>query len=232
MEQFNLKSSTNNLLEEFELISDKGFMAVLEWFYQAKDFKNIFTTPEYAKRLYNRLVSKGYKEILSAREELECFKELMKKDEQNDGERIGIYLISLIMKSLKEESPLSVSLEQFICIYNEIYNKIRTYESMMENLKNHIGESVVYIINEYGKLKFLSGTLDAVDAFHSVTINGEIKNFIGFQEVLAQITDSDGKVLYNNGQATLYDDLNDYNAIEKRCENLFGNNYRKVSIPM
>lgn len=228
MEQFDLKTATNILLDEFYMISDKDTIALLEWFYRAINYKSIFEVPENAKKIYNRLLSRGYEEVKNSHEEYECFKKLMERTVDDSEERVGSYLISLVMKSLKENKPLPVSVEQLICIYNETYNKKHTYENMMASLETSVGGSVVFVISEYGKLNLLTGTLVDVDPFHSVTIDNEIYAFIGSERVISKITDINGKVLYNNGRATSYDNLRDSSKIEKQSQDLFGRNYYRV----
>ena len=232
MEQFDLQSSTNVLLEEFDMASNNGTMSILEWFYKAVSYTSIFEKNEYSKRIYDRLIGKGYDEIQSSIEEKNCFKKLMERTEDDSEQRVGYYIISLIMKCLKENKPLPAFLIQFISIYNETYNKKKTYETMMEDLKEAVGEDVTFIVCEYGSIKLLAGTLESVDPFHSVTINGEIYAFIGSQRAISKITNSYGRTIYNNARATDYDKLRDFSIIEKKCVDLFGNNYKRVTIQM
>ncbi|MCH5166706.1 MAG: hypothetical protein J1F35_02320 [Erysipelotrichales bacterium] len=232
MEQFDLETSTNTLLDEFELVSFKGTMSILEWFYKAANFSSIFEERRYSEKIYTRLIEKGYDEVQSPIEEKKCFKKLMERTEDDSEQRVGYYIISLIMKKLKENKVLPASLIQFISIYNETYNKKKTYETMMENLKETIGEDVVFIVCEYGSIKLLAGTLENVDPFHSVTISGETYAFIGSQRAIAKITDNNGKTIYNNARATDYDKISNSSIIEKKCEDLFGNNYKRVTVQM
>ena len=228
MEQFDLKKSTDKLLSEFESVSYKGIVAVLEWFYNALNYKSIFESKEIALGIHNKLSNRGFREVIGLTEEVNCFKKLMQRTDDEYEQRVGYYLIALIMQNLKEQKPLSKSLEQFICIYNETYNKENTFEAMMNNLTEAIGKDVVFITIIHGKLVLLTGVLQNVDPYHTVTINDEKYPFIGVQTEISKITDtSTGKVLYNNARASVNDNLVYFNDIEKKCMNLFGAKYKE-----
>lgn len=225
MEQYNLESEINNVLNLFETTNMSDVVSILEWFYKTLDNQIIFENDKSADMLYKALISNNYHEIDSPIEELECYKRLMKKSDDNSKERVGYQLISLIMKSLKEHKRISSVLRQFIEIYNETYNKEKTYASMMNSLKECVGESVTYVVLLKGEIKLLTGILESVEEYKSVTINGERYPFVGYQVEISKITSIYGKTLYNNSHVSLSDDLSNIAIIKRKNEELFGNTY-------
>ncbi len=144
-----------------------------------------------------------------------------------NSEKLGSTIISLLLKSLSEKAPIPSSLVQFVEIYNEIYNKEATHAEMMKNMQESIGESVVFVVIREGRVELLTGKLNEVDPYHSVTINEEKYPFIGFNIEINKITNNDGKILFNNHLASTTDILDDLNIIEMKKIKLFGNNYKK-----
>lgn len=226
MEQFNLEVKTANLINEFDKASFLGTVSILEWFYKAINYKGIFES-DFADTIYKRLISLGYQEVTNPIEELESFKNLMQKSSEFDYEKVGFTIISLILKNIKEKTEMPSSLEQFICIYNQTFNKDNTFSAMMKELNNSIGSDIVFAIIRNGKVELLTGTLEEVEDYHSVTINGTKYPFIGYQVEINKITTSDGQVLFSNHLSSTSDILDEYNIIEKKNIELFGNNYNK-----
>ena len=198
MEQFSLKKEVDKQISKFETALINGPVSLLEWFYNSLNINMIFEDESIADVLYKRLESKGYQEINNPIEELECFKRLMRREDDNSAERIGFSLLSLIMKNLHDHKRLSPPLVQFIEIYNETYNQERTYASMMNSLHEAIGENVTFVAIINGQIKLLTGTIENVEDYKSVTISGEKYPFIGFQVAISKITSNFGKILYNN----------------------------------
>lgn len=225
MEQFDLKMFTRQFLLGFDQACLNGTNAILEWFYKIINYDLVFETYVQATNLYNKLSSYGFTDQLDIKDEVACFKKLMQKEDDYE-QRVGYYIIALIMCSLKENKPLNETLKQFICLYNEIYNKKSTYEYMMESLRDAVNTDVVFTLMRYGKPELKTGKLEKVEDYHSVTINGEVYSFVGVYSEINKITDSYGKVLYNNSRADGV--LQDSSAIEKKKETLFGENYNKL----
>lgn len=226
MEQIDLKRKIDLHINKFEIALKQGAVSILEWFYDALDFKMIFEDENISKAIYNRLVEEGYKDIETPIEEFECFKILMKRDQDSSAERVGNSLISLIMKNILEQQSIVPPLIQFIEIYNETYNQERTYAKMMDNLNDSIGDDVTFVAIIDGEIKLLTGTMDDVDVYKSVTINGKKYPFIGFQIAISKITSNFGKILYNNSHVALNDKLVDIEEINQKNEETFGLNIK------
>lgn len=226
MEQFDLRKVVDAQISKFETALENGTVSILEWFYNSLNIKMIFEDASIADVLYNRLVNKGYKEIDNPKEELECFKRLMKRQVDDSAERIGNSLISLIMNNLHNHKSMTPPLIQFIEIYNETYNQERTYAIMMNNLHEAIGGSVTFVALINGKIKLLTGTIESVEDYKSITISGENYPFIGFQVAISKITSNLGKILYNNSHVALNDKLVDISEINKKNEETFGSNIK------
>lgn len=226
MEQFDLRKEVDAQINKFETALLNGTVSILEWFYNSLNIKMIFEDESIADVLYKRLVTKGYKEIDNPIEELECFKRLMKRQADDSAERIGNILISLIMNNLHNNKSMEPPLVQFIEIYNETYNQERTYATMMNNLHDSIGESVTFVAIINSKIKLLTGTIESVDDYKSININGENYPFIGFGIAISKITSNFGKILYNNSHVALNDNLVDISEINKKNEETFGSNIK------
>lgn len=226
MEQFSLSKEVDLQISKFDAALMNDTVSILEWFYNAMNINMIFEDESIADSMYNRLISKGYKEIENPIEELECFKRLMKREGDNSAERVGYSLISLILKSLHEHKSLTPPLIQFIEIYNETYNQEKTYTTMMNNLRESIGEEVTFVAIINGQIKLLTGNIESVDDYKSVTISGEKYPFIGFQVAISKITSNFGKILYNNSHVALNDNLVDISEINKKTEETFGANIK------
>lgn len=227
MEQFDLKKEVDTYISKFEAALLQDTVSLLEWFYNIININMIFEDESISNALYKRLIDKGYKEINNLIEELECFKRLMKREADTSAERIGYSLISLIMKNLHEHTRLTPPLIQFIEIYNETYNQERTYASMMNLLHEEIGKSVTFVAIINGQIKLLTGIIESVEDYKSVTISGEKYPFIGFQVAISKITSNFGKILYNNSHVALNDKLIDVGEINRKNEETFGANIKK-----
>ncbi len=221
MEQFNLQEKTRELISELEELKEP--LTILKWFYEAINYHYLFESEYLAKRIYNHLTQNGYTPITTSVLELEVTKSLLKKDYIDNKDKVGEKLISLILKRLEENSALGSLLEQFICLYNETYNKESTFTMMMNNLEKSIGEGVTFVIIFHGQLKLLTGIIEEVEPFKSVTISGEKYPFVGYEVEINKISSNYGKILYNNSCASINDDLVDVKEIEKRRAKLFGN---------
>lgn len=226
MEQFDLRKEVESQISKFETAIVNGTVSILEWFYNSINIKMIFEDESIADVIYNHLVNKGYKEIDNPLEELECFKRLMKREVDASAERIGNILISLIMNNLHEHKSMTPPLIQFIEIYNETYNQEKTYATMMSNLRASIGENVTFVALINGQIKLLTGTIENVEDYKSITISGEKYPFIGFQVAISKITSNFGKILYNNSHVALNDKLVDISEINKKNEETFGANIK------
>lgn len=222
MEQFDLQKEIDLQISQFATAVSNGTVSILEWFYNALNIKMIFENESIANVLYNRLKNNGYEEINNPIEELECFKRLMKRENDDSSERIGKIIISLIMNKLREYSKLEPPLVQFIEIYNETYNQERTYANMMNNLMAAKGESITFVVIIQNQIKLLNGILENVEPYKSIMVNQETYPFIGYQSAISKITSNFGNILYNNSHIALNDKLIDANDINKKAEETFG----------
>ncbi len=224
MEQFDLRKEIDLQISKFETALENGTVSILEWFYNTINISMIFEDESIADVLYNNLKNKGYIEINDPIEELECFKRLMKRENDDSKERIGNILMSLIMENLHNYKRMTPPLIQFIEIYNETYNQERTYASMMNSLIEARGENATFVVIINGQIKLLTGIIENVDPYKSITINKEMYPFIGYQSAICKITSNFGKILYNNSHIALNDKLIDASEINKKTEETFGTN--------
>lgn len=225
MEIFKVESNIANLINEFNVSSFNSVSSILSWFNKAINYKGIFES-EFGRSLVSSLKKLGYSGLTSPHEELEHYKKLMHTSTTENAESIGYTLISLIIKSIEDNNSLSPYLEQLIAIYNQNYNKEKTFNDMMDSLTASIGNYVVFVIIRDGSVKLLSGTLNGIVPYQRVVIDGIEYPFIGFNIEINKITSNDGKVLYSNILSSPKDDLIDYSVIEKMNNKLFGEKYK------
>lgn len=223
MPESNKKIELSELLNSFEKADLNNAVSVLEWFY--KSINQLLVSENQTEIIYNRLIEKGYKEISSAKEELDCYNMLMKDKESASAERIGYVLISLILKSLKEYQTLDMSLVCFIRIFNERFNNEKTYSNMMNYLNESIGKNIIFSGYINGSSFLKNGILEKVDAYKTITVNGERIPFIGYNTAIATVYDDNGNLLYSNTKVGKNYDLTNFSEIEKLNYETFGNNY-------
>lgn len=226
MEHFDVEVRIANLINSFPECVAEGSVKILEWFYDAINYRSIFES-RFGESILATLRSNGYAGVTSKTEELESFKNLMQSDEDKTSEAVASTLISLIIKSLTETSTISPYLEQLICIYNEKYNNEKTYQTMMDKLNTNIGNEVVFVLIKNGVISLESGKLESVDSFNQVVIDGTYYPFVGENTEINKISDCDGQVLYSNITSSPKDDLSNETLIEKKKLKLFGNNYKE-----
>lgn len=220
---------TKKIEESIDYFSSTSFnntISILEWFYNMRNYKIIFEDETMSNLIYDRLLSLEYKELDSAIEEAFYIRKLLRGDSEEEMENIGSTLISLIMSHLKEHKSLEPYIRQFIEIYNEKFNKSKTYDKMMNSLKESIGEDIVFVVIIKNELKLLTGKLEEVDAYKSLTINGEVYPFIGNNIAINKITTNAGELLFNNSNISIQDELDDEKVVEKKREGLFKDNYK------
>lgn len=228
MEKFSLESNVANLINEFNESSFKGAASVLGWFYEAIKYKGIFES-SFGTTVLNTLKNAGYTEVASPKSELENFRILMKSNPDDNEEKVGYTLISLILKSIKETNSISPYLEQLIAVYNQNYNKDKVFKNMMDLLISSVGNYVVFVIIRDSSVKLASGKLEGVIPYQKVIIDGVEYPFIGYNIEINKITSNDGKELFSNILSSPKDDLTDYNIIAKKNRCLFGDNYEETS---
>lgn len=224
MEHFDVEISIANLINEFSELKTADNLSILDWFYRAINYRSIFES-RFKETIVTVLKEKGVTELTTPKEELESFKSLMKKDETSNVESIGNTLLSLILKSLIENHSITPYLEQLIIVYNETYNKEKTFSEMMRKLKSAIGEEIVFVLIRNRAVELITGKLESVNAYNNVVIDGIEYPFVGQNIEINKISTSSGLVLYSNITASPKDDLTDYKTLEKKKKTLFGNNY-------
>lgn len=229
MQQANYLKELEYRIGEFKNVSMSGTKNILSWFYDNMDSIDIFEVPEYASTLFNILSAIGFKEnVPTPNEELNCINRLYSKSMDNSSEVNGTLIISLIMESLKNEERLSMECKHLIEMYNEKYNKDKIIPDMMDKLSNHLGDEVTLVAILNGKNKIITGILKDVEPYKTVTIDKERYPFIGYHVGIIKITSNFGKMLYNNSYISSKDNLEDFSVIEKKNEELFGNNYKEA----
>ena len=75
---------------------------------------------------------------------------------------------------------------------------------------------------------FADGTINGVEEYQSVTINGERIPFIGNNIGIKTIFSTDGKYLYNNNLLTKESNLENFESITELNVKTFGENYEKA----
>lgn len=228
MGEVNLKNEARNLMVNFDKIDFYNVYSVLEWFYQVIDFNSMFEDNAISNYIYQRLVEKGYRELEDPKSELKAFNELLGKKDNVDSGLIGRSLISQIMTFIKKGQSLDMSLICLIQIFNERFNKELATTSMMNSLKQNIGTEVVYVGFRNGTQFLKTGTLDNVEDFKSITIDGERIPFIGFNIAIVKIQSVGGKELYNNSLIKDGYNIQDFTMIEKLNNETFGDEYQKA----
>lgn len=230
MEQYNYERELELKIKELETatINNAGAKSILEWFYVNMDNIDLFEKEEYASLILKTLKNAGFQENTTPKEELDCLNKLLSKHEDNSSEVNGSLIISLIMDSIKNNVRMPIEYKQLVEMYNEKYNKETIMPEMMKTIEEHIGENVTFIVLLNGKIRILTGTLKELDPYKTVTIDDERYPFIGYHVGIIKIVTEFGKMLYNNSYLSNEDNLDDFSVIEKKNQELFGDNYKEA----
>lgn len=201
MKVFSLEGEVQNLINELNNLNLSNAFNVLEWFYKTIDFNSMFEDKNIASYVYSTLTNAGYQTMLDPVSDLASFKRLMNSGQTASEIDIANALIRQILYSIKDAHSLDMTLICLVQAFNEKYNKKFAYGYMMENLKECIGEKIVYIEKANGQYFIRTGVLTYVSDFKFFTVNGKKVEFFGDDVTILTINSESGKLLFNNNIA-------------------------------
>lgn len=187
----------------------------------------MFEITEVSDLVYKKLISNGYREVISDEEEAKTYYSLINARMMNMDD-LANNIIALILKSLKEHKNLDLTILSFIKIFNEQFNSEVVFSLMMEKLKNNLGSRVVVNLVTNNEFVLKVGILDKVDEYVSINIDGENIPFIGINTAINKIASQTGNTLYNNSRVIPSIDLSNNTNIVKLNESIFKDNYRQA----
>lgn len=217
----------NLYISELDKVDLTNPLSILEWFYKVSDASIMFEITEVSDLVYKRLISNGYKEVISDEEEAKTYYSLINARMMNMDD-LANNIIALILKSLKEHKNLDLTILSFIKIFNEQFNSEVVFSLMMEKLKNNIGSRVVVNLVTNNEFVLKVGILDKVDEYVSINIDGENIPFIGINTAINKIASQTGNTLYNNSRVIPSIDLSNNTNIVKLNESIFKDSYRQA----
>lgn len=201
MKSFSLVGEAQKLIDEFNGLNLSNAFNVLEWFYKTIDFNSMFEDKDISSYIYSTLTNVGYQTNLDPVDDLANFKRLMNSGTTASSIDIANALIRQILYTIKESNSLSMTMICLIQAFNEKYNKKFAYNYMMENLKECIGEKIVYTGLKNGEYFIKAGILTYVSDFKFFTVNGQEIEFFGDDETILTIQSEMGKIVFNNDVA-------------------------------
>lgn len=217
----------NLYIRELDKVDLTNPLSILEWFYKVSDASIMFEITEVSDLVYKKLISNGYREVISDEEEAKTYYSLINARMMNMDD-LANNIIALILKSLKEHKNLDLTILSFIKIFNEQFNSEVVFSLMMEKLKNNLGSRVVVNLVTNNEFVLKVGILDKVDEYVSINIDGENIPFIGINTAINKIASQTGNTLYNNSRVIPSIDLSNNTNIVKLNESIFKDNYRQA----
>lgn len=217
----------NLYIRELDKVDLTNPLSVLEWFYKVSDASIMFEITEVSDLVYKKIISNGYREVISDEEEAKTYYSLINARMMNMDD-LANNIIALILKSLKEHKNLDLTILSFIKIFNEQFNSEVVFSLMMEKLKNNLGSRVVVNLVTNNEFVLKVGILDKVDEYVSINIDGENIPFIGINTAINKIASQTGNTLYNNSRVIPSIDLSNNTNIVKLNESIFKDNYRQA----
>lgn len=217
----------NLYISELDKVDLTNSLSILEWFYKVSDASIMFEITEVSDLVYKKLISNGYREVISDEEEAKTYYSLINARMMNMDD-LANNIIALILKSLKEHKNLDLTILSFIKIFNEQFNSEVVFSLMMEKLKNNIGSRVVVNLVTNNEFVLKVGILDKVDEYVSINIDGENIPFIGINTAINKIASQTGNTLYNNSRVIPSIDLSNNTNIVKLNESIFKDSYRQA----
>lgn len=217
----------NLYISELDKVDLTNPLSVLEWFYKVSDASIMFEITEVSDLVYKKLISNGYREVISDEEEAKTYYSLINARMMNMDD-LANNIIALILKSLKEHKNLDLTILSFIKIFNEQFNSEVVFSLMMEKLKNNLGSRVVVNLVTNNEFVLKVGILDKVDEYVSINIDGENIPFIGINTAINKIASQTGNTLYNNSRVIPSIDLSNNTNIVKLNESIFKDSYRQA----
>lgn len=198
MTSFNLEGEVQNLIDELKGLNLSNAFSVLEWFYKTINYRSMFEDSNIASYVLSTLREAGYQTVQDPVSDLANFKKLMNSGLSANEIEVAKGLIRQIIYAIQECHSLDMTLICLIQAFNEKYNKQFAYGLMMENLKECIGEKIVYTGMKNGEYFIQRGILTYVSDFNFFTVNGEEIELFGVDTTILTIESSTGKILFNN----------------------------------
>ncbi len=198
MKAFNLIGEVQKLIDELNEINLSNAFSVLEWFYKAIDYNSMFEDRNISGYVFDTLKGAGYQPMLDPVKDLASFKQLMNSANSVSELDIANALIRQIMYVIRESHSLSMTHISLVQAFNEKYNKQFAYDFMMKNLKECIGEKIVYTGMKNGEYFIQTGVLTYVSDFKFFTVNGVEIELFGEETAILTIQSSTGKILFSN----------------------------------
>lgn len=217
----------NLYISELDKVDLTNPLSILEWFYKVSDASIMFEITEVSDLVYKKLISNGYREVISDEEEAKTYYSLINARMMNMDD-LANNIIALILKSLKEHKNLDLTILSFIKIFNEQFNSEVVFSLMMEKLKNNLGSRVVVNLVTNNEFVLKVGILDKVDEYVSINIDGENIPFIGINTAINKIASQTGNTLYNNSRVIPSIDLSNSGDVVKLNESIFKDSYRQA----
>ncbi|MDE6141890.1 MAG: hypothetical protein K2G03_04740, partial [Bacilli bacterium] len=162
------------------------------------DYNSMVEDKDISNYVFSALKEAGYLPILDPIKDLASFKQLMNSASSSSEVEIANALIHQILYAIRESHPLDMTLICLIQAFNEKYNKQFSYGLMMKNLKECIGEKIVYTGMKNGEYFIQTGILNYVSDFKFFTVNGVEIELFGDEISILTIQSPTGKILFNN----------------------------------
>lgn len=229
MSRFKYIVDVDNLLNDFKKIDLKDVNELMAWFYKVIYYNIMYEDKNISNLIYTLLSDSGYQETDNSREATQDFYNLLNKSSELNETKISHAIIGKIMRSLKNSDSLDEALNSYIRYYNETFNHKKISEDMMKNLLENTGVRIVFVKYVDGDFQIQNGTLEKVEEYQAVTINGERIPFIGYNTGVKTIYSVDGQTLYNNNFLTKESDLESYDSITSLNEASFGSSYNDAT---
>ena len=173
---------------------------ILKWLAEAYYYNNELKEHGVFDELYIMLSSK-YKPLTEDPKALELVKEVGKGDKEPSMNTMSLIVLEQIMIGLKGGLGLDTEhgIDKMLFDYHFKYNRDFINQIYMNQLHNKIGDKV-YVVGKHERVPLLeTGTLDDVEDYKSVKVNGTDYNFLGYKHYIRSISDENKNVLYYNG---------------------------------
>ena len=227
MTRMNYIVKINELIKQFDSLDHENIKELMAWIYKTLNYKLMYDNPSIGTYIVKRLKSKGYTGTTDKKKtELEFFR-MLRKDNEFLPDEIATSIISMYIHDLSVNDSVDEALSTYIRHYNESYNQERIMSDMMSLLKENNGSRVVYVKYRDGELLTQNGTINGVEEYQAVTINGERIPFIGNNIGIKTIYSTDGKYLFNNNLLTKNSNLESFESINDLNIKTFGENYEQ-----
>lgn len=221
------RNKINSYLLQLNEANIQDASSVLMWFYRIKDANIMFETYEVSDYVYNRLRNNGYDEIHESEEEKGVILLINGSSENVNKNTIARRIISVILRKLKKHESLDLALLSLVEMFNERFNRDVVFSYMMDRLHESVGLRVTFNAIRDGKFCLITGVLDEVDDYKSITVDGIKYPFIDINTGINRIATISGNVLFNNGSLNTRVNLSDVEEVKKLGEEIFMDKYRQ-----